>query len=332
MRAINKRNTIKMKSILIAAPVYNESSVIIEFLNELNTVLATLLDSYKFEFLLVNDGSIDNTIDMLKTYNNTIPLRVVSLARNFGHQAACQACLDEMANCEHDAMIIMDSDMQDDPGYIVEFIDNWEKGHLVCYAIRKSRQESVLYRFMFKSFYRILNFCARIKIPVDSGIYSLMDKKVVNYMLKSNLKNWYLPGVRAYVGFSQIGISVPRRIRHDNISKVGIMGLFRLAFSAIYSFSYVPIRIFNFLGLLSILVSALLLAYILFSFFITGITIPAWSSIMTTIIFFGGINMFGLGMMGEYLAIIHSRQQNLPNYIISDELIISQEQKRGNDE
>lgn len=315
----NMGDSVRMKRIIIAAPVYNEEDIILEFLGELNETLAQYRSKYDLEIFLVNDGSSDTTLQKIQMYQGEIPVRTVTLARNFGHQVACLVCLE---NSDADAVILMDSDMQDDPAAIHKFISCWEQGYYVAYAVRTSREEGALHRFLFRSFYRILHLMSHVKIPIDSGNFSLMDRKVVSSITQAHPKHWYLPGIRAYVGFPQCAVDVARRARHDQTSKVGMKGLFKLAFNALFSFSYLPLRIFNILGLIGLFVAFALLLGVVFLKVFTDLAVPAWPSIMSTVTFFGGINLIGIGVIGEYTAILHSRQQNLPNYTVLDEFFV----------
>jgi dolichol-phosphate mannosyltransferase len=314
------------KNITIAAPAYNEEKAISVFLKEIEDVLfysqndqyARLIDRYSFSVLIVNDGSTDGTLSTLMNYKGRLDLKIADMSRNYGHIAACSACLDLM---EGDAMILMDSDMQDDPAILPEFILKWEEGYDVVYAVRTARKEAGVYKYLFNSFYRILNALTNIRIPLNAGNFSLMDRKIVDQMRKIPLRSRYLPGIRAYVGFQQTGVPVPRRGRHDKKSRVGLKGLFRLAFTGIFSFSYVPIRLFNILGALSLAVSCCLALYALWGKLIGQTAAVAWASQIITISFFGGVNILGLGIIGEYVARIYDQIKGYPSYIINDIIV-----------
>jgi len=310
------------KKITIAAPAYNEAGVLPSFLEEIEKVLfqrtergEALADRYVFSILIVNDGSTDDTLSVLMRYEGGLVLRVVDMSRNYGHIAACTACLDYM---DGDALILMDSDLQDDPAAIVDFIAQWEQGYDVVYAMRTNREETRIYKMLFTAFYHILNFFVDVKIPLNAGNFSLMDKRIVEHIKSIPLRNRYLPGVRAYIGFRQTGVPVPRRGRHDRKSRVGIKGLFRLAFTGIFSFSYVPIRLFNILGGLSLTISFCLMLYALWGKLIGHTAVTAWASQIITVSFFGGINILGLGIIGEYIARIYDQIRGYPVYIVND--------------
>jgi dolichol-phosphate mannosyltransferase len=274
--------------------------------------------------LIVNDGSTDETLGVLRGYKGALDLEIVDLARNFGHVAACMACID-LVDC--DALVLMDSDLQDDPKAIAQFIAAWEAGYDVVYAVRTSRKEAGLYKMAFTAFYRLLNLITDIRMPPDAGNFSLMDRKVLGHIKIIPLRNRYLPGLRAYVGFKQIGVPVPRRERHDKKSRVGLKGLFRLAFNGIFSFSYLPIRLFNILGFFSLLVSISLSFYALWHKLVASGTPLAWASQIISISFFGGINILGFGIIGEYVARIYDQTKGYPPYVVRKVLKPNPEEK-----
>lgn len=311
------------KKIVIAAPVFNEEKILLEFLQELETLFVRQEEGqreidftrYAIKLLIVNDGSKDNSLEILREYKGALDLEVINFSRNFGHTAACMACID-YADC--DALVLMDSDLQDDPKAIIRFIRAWEDGNDVVYAVRSSRRENFFLKTAFYSYYRLLNLITNIDIPLDAGNFSLISRPVIEQIKSIPLRNRYLPGLRAYVGFKQTGIPVPRRERPDKKSHVGFKGLFRLAFNGIFSFSYLPIRLFNLLGCLSLLISFLLTLYALWHKLFSSETTIAWASQIISISFFGGINILGLGIIGEYIARIYDQIKGYPPYVVRD--------------
>ncbi|MDR0467065.1 MAG: glycosyltransferase family 2 protein [Deltaproteobacteria bacterium] len=310
------------KTIAVAAPAYNEAKALPAFLDELEDILCSRVQTgdividftkYIIKVVIVNDGSTDDTLAVLCNYHGGLDLEIIDLARNFGHVSACMACID-LVDC--DALILMDSDLQDDPKAIVQFIAAWEAGWDVVYAVRAARKETGLAKMGFVAYYRLLNMITNIKMPLDAGNFSLMDGKVLKHIKRIPQRNSYLPGIRAYMGFNQTGVSVPRRERHDKHSRVGLKGLFSLAFNGIFSFSYLPIRLFNILGILSLLAAILLSLYALWSKFIVEDSVVAWASQIISISFFGGINILGLGIIGEYVARIHDQLKGFPPYVV----------------
>lgn len=318
-----------MKTITIAAPMFNEETIIADFINEIDAVVDPWRDRYDFSLLLVNDGSRDRSEEILRNLSSRLNIRVVNFVRNFGHPAACAACL-ELAT--GDAVVLMDSDLQDDPAAIPLFLEKWEQGYDIVYAIRKDRKESIFKRSLFLLFYRLLRAIASIDVPLDSGNFSLMDRKAVVQINEVEERNRFLPGIRAYIGFKQTGVPISRRARHDNVSRVGFNGLCRLALNAFFSFSYLPIRIFNVFGFLAIVLAFGLTAYALHQKLIAGITLPAWTSQIITTVFFGGVNLLGIGIVGEYVARIYDQLKGYPKFIVRDSFNIHSSSKDAIDQ
>jgi dolichol-phosphate mannosyltransferase len=196
------------------------------------------------------------------------------------------------------------------------FLQKWREGYDVVYSKRSSRRESAPIRFLFWLFYRILLLMSDTYIPPDAGNFALMDKRVVNILLSLPEKDIYVPGLRAWVGFKQIGVPVPRRLRYDNLPRTNLKGKWKLAFNAIFSFSYLPLIIFRVLGILALTVSLFLASYTLYHKLISGLAVTAWASNLITITFFGGLNLFGIGIIGEYISRIYNEVRGRPKYII----------------
>ncbi len=178
-------------------------------------------------------------------------MRVLHLSRNFGHQAAVQAGL---AHAEGDAVVVMDADMQDDPASIGRFLQKWREGYDVVYAVRVGRKESAAKRFLFFAFYRLLNLIVRVPMPADAGNFGLIDRRVADEIVRLLDRDRYYAGLRSWVGFRQVGIEVERGPRYDGRPRVSMLGLWRLAKSAIFSFSSFPLTFFYLVGSLSMLV------------------------------------------------------------------------------
>ncbi len=221
-------------------PVFNEAAILHELTRQLLDVLSS--QSEDFEIVYVNDGSSDGSrqlLDELSLQHRSVT--VIHLARNFGHQAAVHAGIEHASG---DVVIIMDSDLQDDPAAIRRFLDEWENGFDVVYAQRTKRKESLPKRILFYSFYRVLNSVAKTPIPSDAGNFGLVDRRIVNALLRLPEYDRYFPGLRSWVGFRQTGIPVERAVRHDEHPRVSLKGLFRLAKTAIFSFSAFPLTFF----------------------------------------------------------------------------------------
>lgn len=302
--------------ISVAAPVYNEKKALPEFVHEIVAALKGLNLGCKYELVLADDGSTDGSTGELERlageYRGVV--RVVRLSRNFGHSSAVSAALDHTRG---DAVILMDSDMQDDPAAFAGMIEKWRAGSDVVYAVRSSREEAALLRTCFWFFYRMMSWMALIKLPADAGNFSLMDRRVVDALRKAPERNRYLPGLRAWAGFSQTGIDVPRRARYDGANRVGLRGLWKLAFNAVFSFSYVPIFVFRILGAVSLAMAGGLIVWAFYRRITTGYAVEEWTSQFIAVSFFGGINLLGISVVGEYVARIYDEVKQRPEYVVA---------------
>lgn len=301
--------------ISVVAPFYNEVKNIKIFVEELKNEFERIGFADQHEMILVNDGSTDGSDKVLERIITEHPgkIKVIHLSRNFGHASAVYAGLDHISG---EVVILMDSDMQDDPGCFDLFLQKWREGYDVVYSKRSSRRESAPLRFLFWLFYRILLLMSDIYIPPDAGNFALMDRRVVDILLSLPEKNIYVPGLRAWVGFKQIGVPVPRRLRYDHSPRTNLKAKWNLAVNAIFSFSYLPLIVFRVFGILALMVSLLLASFTLYHKLITGLAVKAWASNLITITFFGGLNLFGIGIIGEYISRIYNEVRERPKYII----------------
>ena len=293
-------------------PVYNEVKV----LNRLVAALQSALDgqSFDYEIVFVNDGSKDGSteaLDQLAAHGSHI--KVVHFSRNFGHQSAVHAGLCHAAG---DAVIVMDSDMQDEPSCLPAFVEHWRMGFDVVYAVRTNRKENFIKKFLFRAFYRVLNAVSCTTIPNDAGIFSLMDRQVVTSITSLAETDRYLPGLRHWVGFRQIGLPVERNARHDAQPRVSLYQLFQLAKTALFSFSRVPLSAFYVVGAMSILVCACAVGFTMYHKLVTGLAIPGWASMTIMGSFFGAVNALGIGVLGEYVVRIYDQVRNRPQFIV----------------
>lgn len=296
----------------VVLPVYNEAKVLPTLLASLLTSLARAQVAY--EILFVNDGSSDNSpqvLDRLATENESV--RVIHLSRNFGHQAAVHAGL---AYTRGDAIVLMDSDMQDAPEAIPQFIAKWREGYDVVYAIRTDRKENAVKRLLFASFHRFMARVASTRIPAEAGIFGLIDRRVAREVLAMGERDRYFPGLRSWVGFRQTGIVVPRGARYDDHARVSLLGLFRLAKTAIFSFSTFPLMMFYVIGGLAGMVFVGLASFSLFCRLFTTLAIPGWTSHILTGSFFGALNALGICILGEYVIRIYDQVRARPLYLV----------------
>ena len=317
------RSSIKIEYSIII-PIFNEEETIVELWRQLSSVVSRINTQY--EVIFVDDGSCDRSYSILTELNREhSQVKIIRLSRNFGHQCALTAGIDRAVG---KAVILMDGDLQDSPRAIVEFIDRWQQGYDVVYAIREKRKEFWLKRIAFVGFYRVLGWFSRIELPADAGIFSLMDRKVVNALRQMPERNRYLSGLRAYAGFKQTGVVVERGSRYHGKPKVSISKLFKLAFDGIFSFSVIPLRIATIFGLICAIVSFILGIIGLYFKYVLGKTFLAWSHGLTTTFFMGGIQLIFLGIIGEYIGRIYDEVKQRPYYLVRDTVGFQHESKR----
>ena len=295
----------------VVMPVFNEAAILRQLTDAVRDVLESCCRTC--EIVYVNDGSADGSRELLDTLaEQDERIVVVHLSRNFGHQAAVHAGLQQSRG---DVVILMDSDLQDNPRAISEFLERWEAGFDVVYAQRFNRKESLPKRMMFHAFYRVLNIVAESKIPDDAGNFSLMDRSVVDAMLSLPERERYLPGLRSWTGFRQTGIPVERLARHDDNPRVSLLGLFKLAKTAIFSFSSFPLTLFYGIAAVSSVVCLTSVGFVLYHKAFTGFAIPGWASIIITASFFGALNAFGISVLGEYVIRIYDQVRARPIFV-----------------
>ena len=297
----------------IVLPVYNEAGVLQKLVESIERVVESL--GVRYEVIFVNDGSADGSDDMLDAFAAEDPhVRVLHLSRNFGHQPALQAGL---AHAGGDAVVIMDSDMQDDPAAIAEFLRYWRDGFDVVFAVRTDRKENPIKRMLFFSFYRVLNVISRTPMPMDAGNFGLVDGDVARNIARLAESDRFFPGLRSWVGYRQVGIPVERHARHDDKPRVSMVQLFRLAKTAIFSFSALPLSVFYLIGLASLLVCAAACSFTLYHKLFTNDAVPGWTSMVVTASFFGAVNALGIGVLGEYVIRIYDQVRQRPLFLVA---------------
>ncbi|MCA9067712.1 MAG: glycosyltransferase family 2 protein [Planctomycetaceae bacterium] len=301
--------------ISVVLPVFNESAILDELTDQIVQTMQAV--GNRFEVVYVNDGSRDGSAELLDDIASRYPqVRVVHLSRNFGHQAAVQAGLEQ---AQGDALIVMDSDLQDDPRALKTFIDHWRDGYDVVYAVRTDRKENVVKRGLFSLFYRILERVSDIPIPRDAGNFGLIDRQVADLINKIEDRDRYYPGLRSWVGFRQIGIPVERAARHDDNPRVSFWQLVKLAKAAVFSFSSVPIGFFYAVAIVSLLVCTGTSAFAIFHRLFSGLAISGWTSLIITSSFFGALNAAGLAVIGEYVVRIYDQVRARPQYVVNQQ-------------
>lgn len=301
-----------MSYISIILPVFNEEDSISEVSRRIRKALKPLKKTY--ELIFVNDGSHDKTqkkIKALQAKNKNI--RLVNLSRNYGHQAAVTAGLDYSRG---KYIAILDADLQDPPEVLPEFFKKLDEGYDVVYAIRKNRKEGPVMRGAYALFYRLLNAISSIPIPLDSGDFCVMKKRVVTTMQKMPERNRYVRGIRSWVGFKQIGIEYDRHERFAGRSQYTFHKLLKLALDGMLSFSYIPLRMMTVGGLCAFVASIIGVFIVLYLRIFTDTFVPGFATTIILLLFTGGIIILGLGIIGEYIARIYDEVKQRPAYIV----------------
>ncbi len=305
------------KLISVVVPVYCEEAVIVETYQQLTQMLESL-ETYQHELIVVNDGSTDRSLAILKELaQQDTRLKIVSFSRNFGHQTAVTAGLQKSKG---DAVVIIDADLQDPPSLIPQMIELWEQGNAVVYAQRVERRgETWFKKTSAEWFYQVLNRVSDVQIPFNTGDFRLMDRRVVQELNRLPEHNRFVRGLVSWTGFRQVPISYIREQRRAGETKYPLAKMIRFALDGIISFSNKPLRLAINLGFCSIIVAFLVLLYGLVQH-AAGQTIRGWTSLMVTILFLGGIQLFTIGIIGEYLSRMHDDIKGRPLYIIEEEV------------
>jgi polyisoprenyl-phosphate glycosyltransferase len=297
----------------VVLPVYNEAKVLGELYERVRKSIRTT--GARLEVVFVNDGSTDDSAELLdRLAADNRGVRVVHFSRNFGHQAAVQAGLQ---HADGDVVVLLASDLQDSPEAIPRLLMEWHAGYDVVYALRRDRQERWWKRCLFSGFHRLLATIASTRVPADAGNFSLIDRHAVRQIVELSERDRYLPGLRSWVGFKQRGVEVRRGARYDGRPRVSLMGLWRLAKTAIFSFSSFPLAVFSWIGYSALFMFLGLAGYSLFCKLFTTLAIPGWTSNVLIASFFGAVNSLGISMLGEYVIRIYDQVRGRPMYVVA---------------
>ena len=304
-----------VKVISLVVPCYNEEEVLSLFLQNI-TELTKTIDGYEFEFVFVDDGSTDKTLEILMTFaKKDNRVRIVELSRNFGKEAAMTAGIDF---CKGDAVIPLDADLQDPPELIIKMVDHWNDGAQVVLARRVDRSsDGFLKRQSARSFYRFHNAITDVKIPENVGDFRLMDRVVVDAIHQMPERNRFLKGIFAWVGFRTVIIDYVRAPRAAGDTKFSGFRLWNFALEGITSFSAVPLKVWTYVGLLAALLGMSYGVFILFYSVIFGNEVPGYTSTILVVLFFGSLNMVSIGIMGEYISRIYTEVKERPLYLVN---------------
>jgi len=297
----------------MAIPLHNEETVLPELLRRTRAVLDQIAGG-PHEIVFVDDGSADRTFAILEdAARQDSRVRAISLSRNFGHQAALTAALDHVTG---DAAVVMDGDLQDVPEAIPQFVERFHQGYDVVYAQRVRRKEPWPLRLCYFVFYRTMAKLADVRLPLDSGDFGLMSRRVIDQVRRMPEHHRYLRGMRSWVGFRQTGVPVEREERHSGTSKYNLWRLIKLATDGIFAFSIVPIRAAALLGAVAIGVSVLYVFYSLYFRFFLKQSPQGFTALIAAVTFLSGVLLFFLGVIGEYVGRIYEETKARPIYIV----------------
>ena len=302
--------------ISIIVPVYNSASFLDNLVKAID--LQKNISGWNLELVLIDDGSRDTSYAKIVELSQTFKyIKGIKLSRNFGHQIAVKTGL---SHCTGEYVAIIDDDLQDPPSLLPGFFEYLDKGYDVAYGVRKKRKESFLKKLSYSGFYRLLKSLSDTEIPLDSGDFCVMKKHVVNNMLKLQEKNPFLRGIRAWVGFKQIGVEYERSARVEGESGYTLRKLLKIALDGIFSFSSVPIRTITILGFIGFIFAVVYSIIVVFGYFAHGIAVQGFATLAIIISFFSSLILICLGIIGEYTVRIYDEVRNRP-YVIIEETI-----------
>lgn len=300
--------------ISIVIPCLDEAEVLPETLSRLRAMAASQADC-AFEFIFVDDGSRDATLPILaQAAAQDARLRVISFARNFGQQIAVTAGID---SARGDAVVLMDSDLQDPPEVVAQMIARWKSGYDVVYGTRASRPGDTLFkRLSARAFYALINVLSEIPIPADTGDFRLMDRAVVDILRQMPERHRFLRGMVAWTGFNQTAITYDRPERFAGQTKYPLAKMVRYALDGILSFSTRPLQLAVGLGLLTVALALMGIVYALVMRVFTSVWVEGWTALMIATLFLGGVQLLALGIIGEYVGRIYGEVQRRPLYVV----------------
>lgn len=304
-------------TISIVVPLYNEEGNVDELLRRIYAIAENLQGTPTFEVLLVDDGSKDRTLELaVAAADRYRGLVVVSLSRNFGHQIAATAGLDAARG---EAVVLMDGDLQDPPELIAAFIAKWREGYDVVYATRKTRKGESKFKLLTASvFYRVIKRLTNVSIPVDTGDFRLMSRRVVDALAQTREKNRFLRGLVSWVGFRQTGVEYERDERYSGKTKYPFSKMLRFALDGITSFSEIPLRGATYFGFATSGVAFIYaLIVLILKLFFHKDYLPGYPSIIVSILFLGGVQLITIGILGEYVGRIYDEVKSRPLYLTS---------------
>ncbi|MCI8616711.1 MAG: glycosyltransferase family 2 protein [Clostridia bacterium] len=308
-----------MKKVSIIVPAYNEEEVLEIFYKETKKVLEEITDKYDYELIFVDDGSKDNTLDVLKNMHKVDEkINIISFSRNFGKEAGIYAGL---SASNGDFAVIMDADLQNEPKVIIEMLKYIEEGYDTVTTIRNRKKEPKVKSFFAKTFYRLMQGANNIEIKEGSQDFRLMTRQVVDAILQLKEYNRFSKGIFSWVGFKTKYIEVENKERVAGKTKWSFKGLTKYAIEGITSFTVKPLRIATISGIIISIVSLILAIQIVIQTLISGKDVPGYASTITSVLFIGGIQLVTIGILSEYVGKIYLEIKGRPQYIIKEEIL-----------
>ncbi len=310
-----KGSDVQRPLISVVAPVFNEIESLEAFYQRVREVMRSSGESW--ELVLVDDGSHDGSTDLIRRLAAEDPhVRPVIFARNFGHQIAVTAGLDYSRG---QAVAIIDADLQDPPEVILELLNKWREGYQVVYAVRAEREGETWFKKTTAAlFYRIIYRITDVKIPLDTGDFRLLDRRVVNVMKQMRERHRFLRGMSAWVGFKQIGVPYRRAARFAGVTKYPFRKMLKLALNAITGFSYFPLQLATYLGFISAGLSILAIPVVVILRLAGNQAFFGQATTLIAVLFLGGVQLISLGILGEYVGRVYDEVKGRPLYIVSE--------------
>jgi len=304
-----------MKLITIIIPSYNEKEVLPHLIQRLSQVTDSI-NNYKFEFLFVNDGSTDGTLDLIKDYKRKDSrIRFVDLSRNFGKEIGMLAGLDY---AKGDAAVIIDADLQHPPEKIIEMIEWWEKGYDDVYTVRLNREESFVKKITSKIYYKLINKMTEENVYPNSGDFRLLDRKCIDALISMRETERYTKGMYGWIGFKKKELTYTEEKRVAGDTKWDFKQLLKLAIDGITSYSTVPLRLSSIIGIIISGVGFVFLVLEIIKILINGPEVAGYGTLLVGILFMGGIQLISLGIIGEYLSRIFIETKERPSYLVNE--------------
>lgn len=299
----------------IVAPVFNERDNIAELYRRVRETMDSTGEPW--ELILVDDGCMDGSTDRIRELAaQDAHVRPIIFARNFGHQIAVTAGLDYARG---QAVVIIDADLQDPPEVTTDLIARWREGYEVVYAVRAGREGETWFKKVTASlFYRLIYRITDVKIPLDTGDFRLLDRKVVDVMKGMRERHRFLRGMAAWVGFRQIGVEYKRGVRYSGVTKYPFKKMFRLALNAITGFSYFPLQVATYLGFISASISILAIPMVIALRLTGSQAFIGQASTLIAVLFLGGVQLISLGVLGEYIGRLYDEAKGRPLYIVRE--------------